>query len=91
MSNDHSHGTHSYFDWQVSTLMLAYDVIEPIPRTDDARLAKRQDAVHKEIHDLAHATIPPTYRDNPQLEFPPAVIIMLTKATVRRAAQIVGV
>jgi hypothetical protein len=40
-----SSGTHSYYDWQVSTLMLAYDVAEPIERTDEARLAARQQEV----------------------------------------------
>jgi len=91
MSEAHSHGTHSYFDWQVSTLMLADDVIEPIPRTDHARLAKRQDVVHQEIHAMAQSAIPQTYRENPQLEFPPAVVILLTKATLKRAAEIVGI
>jgi hypothetical protein len=82
--------THSYYDWQVSTLMLAYDAVDPIPRSQDARLAERQQAVEKEIHALAHATIPAAYRENPRLEYPPAVIILLTRATLKRAAEVVG-
>jgi hypothetical protein len=85
-----SEGTHSYFDWQVSTLMLAYDVVDPIPRSEDRRVAERQQEVEREIHALAQATIPPTYREHPELNFPPAVVMLLTRATLRRAAEIVG-
>jgi len=83
--------THSYFDWQVSTLMLAYDVIDPIPRTDTKRQAEREQEVQREIHDMAQATIPQVYKDNPQIDFPPAVVMLLTRATLKRAAMIVGI
>lgn len=83
-------GTHSYFDWQVSTLMLAYDVVDPIPRAESKRIAERQRSVEQEIHDIAQATIPAAYKANPELEFPPAVVILLTKATLKRATEIVG-
>ena len=82
--------THSYFDWQVSTLMLAYDVVDPIPRSEDRKIAERQRQVEQEIHDIAQSTIPPAYKDNPSLEFPPAVVMLLTKATLKRAAAVVG-
>jgi hypothetical protein len=85
-----SHGSHSYFEWQVSTLMLAYDVVEPIPRSDDARIAKRQQAVEHELHEIAHRIIPPAYRENAQLEFPPAIVMQMTRATLKRANEIVG-
>lgn len=85
-----SHGTHSYFDWQVSTLMLSYDVIDPIARSDDKRQADRQRHVEKEIGDIAQATIPDAYKTNPNLDFPPAVVMLLTKATLKRAFEIVG-
>jgi hypothetical protein len=85
-----SSATHSYYDWQVSTLMLAYDVAEPIERTDEERLAKRQQDVELELHDIAHAILPQEYRENPQLDFPPHVVMEMTRATLRRAAVIVG-
>ena len=85
-----SEGTHSYFDWQVSTLMLAYDVIDPIPRSDDKRQSERQQQVHQEIYDMAQANIPPAYKNKPELDFPPAVVMLLTRATLKRASQIVG-
>jgi hypothetical protein len=83
--------THSYFDWQVSTLMLAYDVIDPIARIDSARQTERQQQVEREIYELAQATIPPAYRQNPEMDFPPAVVMLLTRATLKRAAMIVGI
>lgn len=85
-----SHGTHSYFDWQVSTLMLAYDVADPISRTDDKRHGERQQQVEQEIHDIAQATIPEAYKRNPSLDFPPAVVMLLTRATLKRANEIIA-
>jgi hypothetical protein len=82
--------THSYLDWQISTLMLAYDVTDPIDRNDVKRLTERQQSVEKEVHALAMATIPASYRENPQAEFPSEVVMLLTKATLQRAASIVG-
>ena len=70
--------------------MLAYDVVEPIPRADDERIGKRQQAVENEVHEIAHRLIPVAYRENPQLEFPPAIVMLLTRATLKRANEIVG-
>jgi hypothetical protein len=82
--------THSYYDWQVSTLLLAYDAADPLSREDAEALAKRQQAVELELHDLAHAILPRSYLDNPQTDFTPEVVIEMTRATLRRAAVIVG-
>ena len=82
--------THSYYDWQVSTLLLAYDAVDPIARTDDARLAQRQQDVELELHKMAHEILPRDYLENPQRDFPPEVVIAMTRATLRRAAVITG-
>lgn len=82
--------THSYLDWQISTLMLAHDLADPIPRHDTARLAERQQRVEREVHAIAMSTIPASYRENPQAEFPPDVVMLLTRATLRRAAELTG-
>ncbi|MBC7785676.1 MAG: hypothetical protein H7144_17745 [Burkholderiales bacterium] len=82
--------SHSYYEWQVSTLMLAYDVVDPIPRDADKQIAGRQQKVEEEIHAMAMKLIPQTYRDNPQMEFPPAITMLLTKATIARASEILG-
>ena len=86
-----SQSTHSYFEWQLSTLLLAYDAVEPIDRDDEARLAEREMRVQRELYDLVHAALPQSYRDNPAQDFPPEIVVALTKATLRRAAEIVGV
>jgi hypothetical protein len=85
-----SEGTHSYYDWQVSTLMLAYDAVEPIGRDDDKRQAERQQSVEKELQKMVHEVIPEEYRRDPEREFPPQVVMLLTRAVLQRAAGIVG-
>lgn len=85
-----SEGTHSYYDWQVSTLMLAYDVVEPLPRTDDQRIAEREQKVREELRDMVHRVLPRDYLENPQAEFPPHIVAILTRATIARANEILG-
>ena len=85
-----SEPTHSYYDWQVSTLMLAYDAVNPLGRHDEPALAARQQHVEEELHRLAHQILPQEYRQNPQREFPPQIVVMLTRGTLRRAGEIVG-
>lgn len=82
--------THSYYDWQVSTLLLAYDVIEPLARNDVESFGRRQQAVEMELHQMAQAILPREYLENPQVDFTPEVVMAMTRATLRRAAEIVG-
>lgn len=82
--------THSYLDWQISTLMLAYDVAKPLARNDITGLTQREQAVQREVRDMALATIPKSYQDDPQDEFPPEIVMLLTRATLRRATEIIG-
>ena len=82
--------THSYYDWQVSTLLLAYDAIDPLRRDDTAGLTQRQQAVEMELHQMAHAILPQDYLENPQTDFPPEIVMQMTRATLERAAIIVG-
>jgi hypothetical protein len=83
--------THSYLDWQISTLMLAYDVVDPLPRNADKLLAEREEKVRYELRDLMLASVPKDYLDNPERDLPPDVVKILTRATLRRAVQIAGV
>jgi hypothetical protein len=83
-------GTHSYFDWQVSTLMLAYDTVQPLERGDEKSQADREQKVQRELYQLAHAVIPKEYRENPSEDFPPEIVMLMTRATIARAAQIMG-
>jgi hypothetical protein len=81
---------HSYYDWQVSTLMLAYDAMDPLHRDDDEALAKRDEDVRAELVQLVQAVLPRQYLDNPSADFPPEMVMLLTRATVARAAQILA-
>ena len=81
--------THSYYEWQISTLMLAYDAIAPLPREDTSAHAERQQACEKELYELVRAVLPKEYLENPQHDFPPEIVVELTKATIRRASAIV--
>ncbi len=85
-----SEATHSYYDWQVSTLMLAYDVIEPLDRDDTAALAEREHKVRLELRDMVHSVLPQDYLQNPQHEFPPEIVALLTRATLSRAMAIIS-
>ncbi|MEL7239663.1 MAG: hypothetical protein AAGK78_12450 [Planctomycetota bacterium] len=85
-----SEGTHSYYDWQISTLMLAYDAIDPLPRDDNESIAKREEQVQREVRDLAMAVIPPDYQRDESREFPPELVVQMTRATLKRASEIVG-
>jgi hypothetical protein len=85
-----SEGTHNYYDWQLSTLMLAYDVAEPIQRDDLARIEQRQRSVEMELHEMVHGVLPKEYLENPQRDFPPEMVTLLTKATIARAQEIIS-
>lgn len=83
-------GTHSYYDWQLSTLLLAYDAAEPLSRGDTASLALRQQHCEREVREIALSAIPADYQRDPSREIPPQVAVQITRATLRRAGQIVG-
>ena len=85
-----SEGTHSYYDWQVSTLMLAYDVVQPLRRDDDDGLAARQQACERELREIALSIIPAEVQADATRELPPEVVYALTRATIARAAAILA-
>jgi hypothetical protein len=79
---------HSYQEWQISTLMLAYDAARPVSRDDTETLNAREAHVRQELHELVMNALPDWYRQNPQQEFPAEVVQALTRATLRRALEI---
>ena len=89
--SDDANGTHSYYDWQVSTLMLAHDVRQPLSRDDVEGQQKRQQQVELEVRDVALSVIPPEYEREPGKEFPPRLVMEMTKATLARAAVVAGI
>ncbi len=80
-----------YFDWQVNTLMLAYDLGSPV-RGDDADGAeRRRRSVENEVRTLTLAIVPDIYQEDPELAWPPEVMMDITRATLLRAAEVAGV
>ena len=91
MSDNASNGTHSYLDWQISTLMLAHDVQQPLSRDDHAAQEKRQRQCELEARDIALSVIPPDFQSDPSKDFPPRLVMEMTKATLARAAILAGI
>ena len=88
--HDDGEPTHGYYDWQVSTLLLAYDAQDPLSRDDLAGQQQRQESVEREVRDLALRIIPPDYQSDATRELTPEIVVAMTRATLRRAAAIVG-
>jgi len=79
-----------YYEWQVTTLLLAYDLAQPLAQGDDAAAGDRRHAVEDEVRDLSLAQVPEVYKADPDLDWPPEVMMALTRATLFRAAEITG-
>ncbi|MEM1444705.1 MAG: hypothetical protein AAGF84_01490 [Planctomycetota bacterium] len=79
-----------YFDWQVNTLMLAYDLAEPIAGADEQTHQRRRADVEDEVRRFSLAVVPEVYRNDASLEWPPDVMMDITRATLLRAAQVAG-
>jgi len=79
---------HSYYDWQLATLMYAYDVALPLEGSDQNALATRMQSCEHELYRLAKTVIPDGYWQEQQLQLSPEVVMRLTQATVLRAAEI---
>ena len=98
MSNTHDHShddeqspLQGYFDWQVTTLMLAYDLRNPIERGDAQGAMQRRGHVEREVSDLTLALIPDVYKNDASLEWPPSIMMAITRATLHKASEIVGI
>jgi len=78
-----------YFDWQITTLMLAYDLVDPIPRSNEDAVHDRRDKVEAEVRQLSLEQIPSEYQGDDAPDFPPAVFADITRATFRRAVEII--
>ncbi len=92
MSEDVSAGSlQSYYDWQMSTLMLAYDLVEPLPQGDDEAVEARRDQVAQELAEMVQDLVPAEYLEDPDKDFPPELMMKITRATLQRAADIAGI
>lgn len=81
----------SYYEWQLTTLMLAHDLANPIPPQDQDRVDQRRDDVAQEVGEVVRSVLPQEYLDNPERDFPPELMMQITRATLKRASEIAGV
>ena len=86
---DESRGTHSLYDWQLSTLMLAYDAADPIDRADGEAMRRREQAVMQELQQIAVRVVPKEYWEDAGKPLTPQLAHDLTKAVIRRAAEVI--
>ena len=91
MSEHAENPLQSYYEWQVTTFMLAYDLSDPIPRTQSHRVEARRNQVEDEVKDMVLKIIPRKYQDDPTLDWPPELMMQITRATLKRAGEIAGV
>lgn len=70
-----------YFDWQVTTVMLALDLVEPLPAGDEQMQRDRRERVEDQVRHFSLAAIPEQYKTNPNLDWPPEVMMALTRET----------
>jgi hypothetical protein len=80
----------AFYDWQVTTLMLAYDLADPIPAREADRIEARRESVQDELGALVQSVVPAKYFENPSLAWPPDVMMSITHATLKRAAEVAG-
>ncbi|QDU71360.1 hypothetical protein [Mucisphaera calidilacus] len=88
--NESDNPLQGYFEWQVTTLLLAYDLAEPIERGDQEASERRRRRVEEEVSQLSLAVIPEKYRNDPKLNWPPEIMMTITKATLLRTFEITG-
>ena len=78
-----------YFEWQVSTLMLAYDVNDPIVNDDEKQAVERRERIEQEVKHLTLSVIPEEYKKNLDLNWPPELLREITRVTLLRVAEII--
>lgn len=81
---------HGYYDWQVNTIMLAYDVVDPLAGQDEQAIDKRRDRVEMEVRALAMEILPEEYKQNPEKEITAEIRMRFTRATIEYAAAIIN-
>jgi len=79
-----------YFDWQVTTLLLAYDLVDPIPGDSPQAIEQRRTRTEQEVREFTLAVVPKMYLNDPNLDWPPEVMMAITRATFDRLNQITG-
>ena len=79
-----------YYDWQVTTLMLAYDLNDPIDASDPGAGERRRRSIEDQVRRLTLQQVPDIYQNDPTLDWPPSLMMTITRATLQHAAQVAG-
>lgn len=77
-----------YFDWQVTTLLLAHDLMDPIPADNPEAIEQRRTRIEQEVRDFTLTVVPEMYLNDPNLNWPSEVMMTITRATFDRVNQI---
>ncbi|MEM6749412.1 MAG: hypothetical protein AAGA57_09175 [Planctomycetota bacterium] len=76
-----------YFEWQVTTLMLAHDLVDPVDPADAEAADRRRREAEHEASRLTLAIVPQELQMNPNLDWPPELMRSITAATIAHAAE----
>lgn len=90
-TNPQEDSLQGYYEWQVTTLMLAHDLHDPVSPHDSERIEARRTKVAEEVGQLVRDLLPREYLENPEMDFPPELMMRITRATLKRAAEIAGI
>ena len=79
-----------YFDWQVTTLMLAHDLSDPLPAGDEEAHHQRRHQVEDEVRTLTLGVLPEQYKHDATLPWPPELMMTITRETLKAANRLAG-
>ncbi len=77
-----------YFDWQVTTLLLARDLVDPLDPDDEQAAQARYEQAERVVSELTLSVVPDDLQRNPNLDWPPEVMRAITAATLRYATSV---
>lgn len=78
----------AYFDWQVTTVMLAHDLVDPLPPEDPDAHEERRKAIELEVSELSKAQFPEELLNDPSKPWPRDLMRKITQATLARAHEL---
>ncbi len=88
--NEEDNPLQGYFDWQVTTLMLAHDLGDPLPASDEDAHQKRRFQVEEEVRTLTLGVLPEQFKHDATLAWPPELMMSITRETLKAANRIAG-
>lgn len=89
--NDEDNPLQGYFDWQVTTLMLAHDLTDPIPAGQDDAHHQRRHQVEGEVRTLTLGILPEQFKHDATLAWSPELMMSITRETLKTASRIAGI